>query len=467
MLVTLPGVLLLLDYWPLKRVPDSGFSLPVWRRLIVEKIPFAVLSLIFCWVTIRAQAQGGAVVSTGAYPLSARLAQVPVAYVWYVAKLFWPTHLSVMYWLSSNIQDSFEAVAGAGLLLAGITAGAFQQRRQRPYLIVGWLWFLLMLVPVIGILQVGIQAYANRYTYLPYIGLLIMLAWGVPVLLGNWRWRRRALGLAAAGAGAAAFWLTVAQVHEWKNGRILFAQAVAQDPGNIEARYNLGMELSNQGNPAEAIECFQKIITRYPDYTAGWNALGRVYAQQGKNDAAQNAFETALSYGGDRQPETYVDLGDFLFKTGQPAAALANYESALRLQPNNLSAALGLAICHNQAGQIPEAIADYRRVLALDGTCVTALNNLAWLLATTADARWRNGAEAIRLAEQACQLTHEQQTIYLGTLAAAYAEAGNFAQAVVTAQRAVTVATKNGETRLAKRNGELLERYHTRQPARE
>jgi Flp pilus assembly protein TadD len=146
---------------------------------------------------------------------------------------------------------------------------------------------------------------------------------------------------------------------------------------------------------------------------------------------------------------------------------LANYESALRLQPNNLSAALGLALCHNQAGQIPEAIADYRRVLALDGTSVTALNNLAWLLATTADAQWRNGAEAVRLAGQACQLTHAQQTIYLGTLAAAYAEAGDFAQAVVTAQRAITVATKNGETRLATRNAELLEQYRVRQPVRD
>jgi Flp pilus assembly protein TadD len=501
MLVTLPVILLLLDFWPLGRIQNSKFKIQNWKGLILEKLPFFVLSLASGLVTIFAQARGHGVVSVESFPLDARLLQVPVSYSWYFLKLFWPTHLSVFYLPDASVQESLAAPAGAVLLLVFISALALRLARKQPFILFGWLWFLFMLLPVIGILQVGSQVYADRYTYLPYIGLFIIVAWAVPAWLSQWSWHRPVLWIGAAIVLTACFQTTVAQVHYWQNARTLFAEAIVQDPNNKQAWHTLGLQYFNERNLDKAITCLQRATTNNLAYHQGWNDLGRILVVAGRNDEAQVAFETALLNGGEQKAEIYKNLGFLSFETGkfteaiahlqnsvalderqvlahtflgkaylatgQPATAALEFQTSIRLQPDNPEAELGLAACYSGTGQLAEAIAHCRRVLELDPDSCTALNNLAWVLATASDSGLRNGAEAVRLAGRACQLTQNQTAMYLGTLAAAYAEVGQFDDALVAAQKACDLAEKTGQTDLLKRNRQLMELYRAHQPVRE
>jgi hypothetical protein len=247
MLVTLPFVLLLLDYWPLGRLQrsTSNAQLPMIRRLIYEKLPFFALALASSLVTFVVQRKGGAVSSLTTLSVGARIANAAVSYARYLGKTFWPDNLSVLYphpghWLVWQ-------VAGAGLLLAGGTAGALALRRRRPYLPVGWLWYVGTLVPVIGLVQVGIQSMADRYMYVPAIGVFIMLAWGLWDLTAGWRGQRVALATGGAVALACCGAVTRSQVGYWTNSETLFRRAVQVTKKNYLAYNNLGYYLSGQG----------------------------------------------------------------------------------------------------------------------------------------------------------------------------------------------------------------------------
>ena len=493
MLVTLPCILLLLDYWPLGRI--SGFKFQVSSfKLLLEKIPFFAVAAISCWVTFVAQAGSHAVVPVDAFPPAARLAHVPVAYGWYVSELFWPTKLS-FYYLIRVAQPMGQVVGGCALLLL-VTAVAVWRARTQPWLLVGWLWFLGMLVPVLGVMQVGDQAYADRYSYLPYVGLFIMLAWSVPALLAKWKFRQPVLWGGTILISIGCIILTLGQIRLWNNSITLYQRAIALDEDNVEAWDLIGLQYVNLGDLNQAVTCLREATRRDPMFQQAWTSLGRVLVMKEDYAGAVNAFQKALPYAEDQamvqhfigdafmkggqyveaaaslqtsleltpeQPEVYVQLGQCLALIRQPARAAAAFQNAIRLQPDNADAELGLATLLNDGGQMAEAISHYRRVLHLQADSVVALNNLAWLLATAADPALRNGGEAVRLAEQACKQTQYNQPFFIGTLAAAYAETGRFDEAVKTAQKACAVALAQGKKEVAANNERLLEKYQTGQ----
>ena len=490
MLVTLPCILLLLDYWPLNRI--SGFKFQVSSfKLLLEKIPFFAMAVVSCGVTIVAQNHAMKPVTD--FSLAARLGHVPVAYGWYLFKLVWPVDHSIFYMLRT--QQPIEDVLGV-LILLGLATGIFLGlARRQPSLIFGWLWFLVMLVPVVGFVQVGNQAYAERYTYLPYIGLFIVLVWGIPALLARWRWHRPVLWLAAVLAAVACGQLTRAQVQVWQQAETLFKQAVDADSYNEEAWALYGLQFAEHGNVEKGIECMRQATGINPLFQYAWKDLGRLLVIQGKYDEARVAFEAALAGGRRLAPEIYQNLGDLCLKTGKPREAMTNlehslefepnqpevnfqlgnlyfadhqlepatrhYENAIRLQPGSAEIELKLAIIHGDAGQKAEAIAHYRRVLAIEPNSAIAMNNLAWLLATAANPALRNGSEAVQLAERACQQTRNQEAFFIGTLAAAYAEVGRFDDAVKAAQKAQAMALAHGQTNVADSNGLLLKNYQS------
>jgi tetratricopeptide (TPR) repeat protein len=502
MLVTLPCILLLLDFWPLRRFqfPLKKQPKPVFYRLLIEKIPFFLLAAACCWVTFHVQNTTGAVKMATLLSITDRFEHVPIAYFWYILKLFWPSHLSVYYILRTTIsdQDAFLSC----LLLCALTAGALFWIRKFPYFIVGWLWFLGTLVPVIGFVQVGNQSYADRYTYIPYIGLFICLAWGLPELLAKWPRPRRQVVLAAGAALVAAtcYWRTVVETHYWKDGFTLLNRAIALDPNDEYPWLLLGLEYEVHGNNDKAIECATHATVVNDNFNLAWHVLGHTLELKGDYPGAIDAYQRAALctyYVGDKV-DTLDDLGDLFMRTGQydqavasyqnslalspnqplvkkrlaqclasanqPAQAIAGYQDYLNLQPDDREAQLNLAMLLGGAGRDAEAIPHYRKVIELDTNVLLALNNLAWLLATDPDHKLRNGKAAVALAEHACQRTHYQEAFLIGTLAAAYAEAGRFDDAVAAAQKAHDVALAHGQKDIAEKNLHLMQLYKSGQP---
>ena len=425
MVVTLPFVLLLLDYWPLQRFQVSGFRLQVWIRLIVEKIPFFAFSAGSCVITLLAQRSGSAVMPVKFLPVEGRLQDTVVAYADYLGKLLWPDSLAAYYPLHFPIGVA--EWAGAVFMLVLFTGGALFYWRQRPYLAMGWLWYLGMLVPVIGLIQVGSQAMADRYTYLPLIGLFIALVWFLAEISAKWRYRRPVLAILSVGVLAACWDLTAAQVGYWQNSETVARHALAVTGENAMMQGLLGSALFEQGKPEQASEHFAEAARLWPDNVTAQCDLALALVAQGKLDEAVAACQTGLIY-----------------------------------KPHSFQLHELLASTLSRQGKLQEAIEEYKTTLQLNPDQLVDLNNLAWLLATAPEASVRDGAEAVRRAEQACQLTHYQRPLFMGTLAAAYAEAGRFDEAIAMARKAITQATAMNNEVLAKKNRELLELYQHR-----
>ena len=429
MLVTIPGILFLLDLWPLRRLTLPFRSQPklILYRLLAEKIPFILLAVLSCYMTFVAQNSTGAVESEAQYPWAQRLLHIPVSYAWYVLKAFWPANLSIFYPL--RMDDSFEDAFVAFAVLVAVTVWAFWRARQNPYLLVGWLWFVGCLVPVIGIVQAGSQAYADRYSYIPYIGLFVMFAWDIPELLARWRYRQVILGVGVVLISAACFWRTVVEVKYWKNGPALFQRAIALNPKNYMAWSLLGFEYESQIKYDQAIECMTRATILNDHLDAAWRMLGMLLVIKGDNARAINAYQMALACTWNKDDKITIDnsLGDLLTTAGRDDAAIISYKNSLALSPDQ-----------------PEV-----------------LNNLAWLLAADADPNLRNGTEAVSLAESACTLTHYEEAVLIGTLADAYAEAGRFNDAVAAAQKAYNVALTHNEPETAERNQQLMKFYQS------
>jgi tetratricopeptide (TPR) repeat protein len=380
--VTLPFVLLLLDYWPLGRLAGrSGV-----RRALLEKLPLLVPVAIVCVVTIVLQRDAGALTDPERLPMPARVWNAVDAYAVYLAKSFWPSGLAVFYphpvhevpgaQLASDplVRGLPEAgVALRALGLAAITATALGLARSRPYLAVGWLWFLGTLVPMIGLVQVGIQARADRYTYLPLIGLSIAAAWGAAELLR----RRRALLAVAGVAALAALGITAAaQVTHWRNAVALHARAVAVTRDNQLEHHRLANALRLEGRFEEALPHYLRAVELAPDARAPHIGLGDVYFQLGRLEEAAASYRrgVALQPGHTRGR---ANLGITLLRLGHPAEARVELERALALQegapapdgpppPALATAHLALADALLELGQPEQAIPHYRRALAID-----------------------------------------------------------------------------------------------------
>jgi Flp pilus assembly protein TadD len=500
MLVTLPGILFLLDFWPLQRFqfPLKNQPKSLLCLLLIEKIPFILLTVLSCYVTFLCQKTTGAVKLEELYPFVQRFDHVPVSYAWYILKLFWPTNLSVYYPLQYQIPD-LEEFLGL-LLLAAATLFALLGLHKCPWFFVGWFWFLGMLVPVIGLVQVGNQDYADRYTYLPYIGLFIMIAWGVSSLLEKFPYHKYILWAAAMLVAVACFWRTFVEVQYWKNGQTLFNRALARNPNDEMVWMLLGLEYETHGNNDKAMECMSRATTINDQFNLAWHNLGHTYAVKRDYPAAINAYQMSLSctwLKGDKI-SLYSDIGDAFMASGQYASAIPNYQNSLDLSPdqplilNNLGqcylhnqridqalaafqqaislnpdyseAQLNLAMLLGSTGHDSDAITHYRKVIELDTNMVLALNNLAWLLATDPNPQLRNGKEAVPLAEHACERAKYQEAFLIGTLAAAYAEAGCFDDAATAAQKAHDVALAHGQKEIADRNLKLMQLYKSGKP---
>ena len=401
MLVTLPFVLLLLDVWPLARWEGTRAHA---GALLVEKVPLLALSAAASAVTFVVQARGGSVGSLTAYPLPTRLANALMAYVAYLRKALWPVDLAAFY-PYPHAFPPWQLVGGAALLLGVISWVALQSVRRAPYLLVGWLWFLGTLVPVIGIVQVGTQAMADRYTYVPLIGLLIMVAWGAPDLLAWWR-RGPTTAHADDGIALPAFaTLVVAvcalasriQVGYWHDSTTLFSHALAVTPDNylahnnlgltlqregkldeaaahltealrivpdyVDAHFNLGITLTHQGRLADAVAQYQEVLRRAPNHARALCNLGAVLREQGKLGTAIAFFDRALELD-PALVEAHVGLGAALREEGDLAGAIAQYADALRLAPANAEAHNNLGNVLAQQGKLDEATSHYLAALA-------------------------------------------------------------------------------------------------------
>jgi tetratricopeptide (TPR) repeat protein len=339
MVVTLPFVLLLIDWWPLARWPDR-----TCRQLVMEKIPFFLLAAGSCAITVLAQARGLALMSLDSIPLAQRLANLPVAYLRYLAHLFWPARLAVFY---PFVERPWWQTAGALLLLIGISAAVLVSARRRPYLATGWLWFLGTLVPVIGLVQVGEQALADRYTYLPLIGPFIMLAWGIPDLLTG---RRRARPLIAGAAAAAIGILALVSRHQvatWRDTVTLFSHAVRVTERNYFAHGNLGVALAARGEDAAGDRHFRTALSYNPRYAQAWYNLGVSLEAAGRSDEAERHFAEAARL----KPtlaEAHYNLGVLLARRQAYDEAAARFAEALRLRPDYQEARHNLAIARRR-----------------------------------------------------------------------------------------------------------------------
>jgi tetratricopeptide (TPR) repeat protein len=559
MLVTLPCVLLLLDYWPLQRyrpvatqrarrgpAPQQRFVAARWSWLVLEKVPLLILSAASCVVTIQAQGQQGATVTLAQLPFHLRIGTALAAYFIYIVKMVWPADLAVFYPYAPASTLLWEAIAG-GLVLVAISILVIRLGRQFPYLIVGWLWYLGTLVPVIGLVQVGSQALADRYTYIPLIGLFIMLAWGLADLAANWAsvgpvvpWLA---GLSLIGC-AAMSWIQVGYWHDsvslWQhtleattdnpfaenqlgyaylqqkqyaeavphfqaalrlkkdfaaaqynlsvahnNWGLVLAQeghleeavshygtALQIDPRYAEARNNLGMALAQQGHLAEAEKCFVEAVRLAPELAEAHQNLGLALTQQGKTTEAIAQFAEAVrlrptfslahtNWGyallqRGRLPEAidrlaqalhhnpedadaWSHLGTALALSGKKDKAESCFRQAVHWQPRMGEYYYGLAHVFQEKGQSESAKNCYEQARRLDPRWPQAANQSAWMLATHPNSERRYGALALRLAQQVCEATAYRRPEALDTLAAAYAETGDFTAAQESIRKALAL----------------------------
>lgn len=376
MLVTLPLVLIVLDYWPLRRcrvtgdrdrgAADSRHPAPDTRplgSLVLEKAPLAVMSAVSCCVTLWAQGSGGAVGDLTSYPLTMRLANAAAACAAYLGKMLWPARLSAFY---PHPADSLPVwqVVGSGLLLAVITTLAVRLRARRPYVLAGWLWYLITLLPVIGIVQVGSQAMADRYTYIPLIGIFIALTWGVAELSARpvLRMVVPAAGVAVVAALAALSWL---QIGYWRNSVALFSHGIAITPNSPVPYHNLACAMEADGNIDAAIPLYRKASAMVPRNAVIRSKLGSALMARGRLKEALEHLDAAAQLK-PRNPDYQGSLGMCLALMGQPSEALPCFEAAARLNPNSSVGRSNLGQCLVMLGRYEDAEREFLEALRLD-----------------------------------------------------------------------------------------------------
>jgi protein O-mannosyl-transferase len=461
MLVTLPFLLVLLDYWPLQRLElqTKDSRLQTLFPLLREKLPFFLLSALSSAVTYAVQRAEGAVVSTAELSLSGRIANVLVAYLSYVEKLFWPANLACFY--PRPAQWPVWQVACAAIVLAAVTLLALRLLPGHRYVAVGWFWFVGTLVPVIGLVQVGEQAIADRYTYLPSIGLFVLVSWSLGAIAGHCNRLKFLLVSASILSLAVLLVVTRGQVRYWQTSETLFRRALAVTENNPFAHCLLAGTLAGVGSFEEAEAHSLEALRLKPDFPEAQIICARVLAHQHKFEEAISRLSEVLRQNpGDAL--AHFSLGSVFGQQGDISQAIDHYRQALTLKSDYADAHFNLASLLAQQGDIPQAIDEYRQGLKSKPNDPDALNNLAWVRAANSNPAFRNGDEAVQLARRACELTGYRKPLLVGTLAVAYAEAGQFEEAVATAQKARDLALASGQKELAEKNQQLLELYRTR-----
>jgi Flp pilus assembly protein TadD len=436
MLVTTPFVLLLLDYWPLQRFRGSQVSGHRLATLVLEKIPLFAFSIGSVFATLWAQ--NFALGSTEFLPLKWRITNAVFSYFEYIRQMFWPVDLIPFYIHPENRLETWW-LGLAVLVLIAITVVAFVRRRQNPYLIVGWLWYLVMLIPVIGVVQVGLQGHADRYTYLPQIGLYIGSVWLICDFTksrlsgrGDVTKPRLAqkiiLGAAALTVVGSLSILSAKQTTYWRDTESLWRYTLSITPDSDVAQTGLAGILFVRGQIDESIEHYEKALNRRDGNVAAHFGLGRALAAKQRTDAAIFHFQKALS-----------------------------------IQPDYIAASNDLGVLFASKGEIKAALAAWRQTLTFDADNADAANNIAWVRSTAVDADLRDGTEALDLAQRAIRSGGDNPVV-LRTLAAAQAENGQFAQAVVTAERAERLAMEKGDHAMAENLRSCVEAFRRGEP---
>lgn len=354
MLVSLPFLLLLFDIWPLHRVGLGPGQIQSWLQLIREKIPLIIIAAVSSVITLIAQSRGGAIQNFNLIPFSSRMVNALAAYASYIGQMLWPNNLAV-YYPYTPISVSFAALSIIALIAISITA--IRLAKRHPYLLVGWIWYLCALLPVIGLIQVGGQSRADRYTYLPLVGLFIMVAWGIPKIPEGRRYLNIALGSAAIILICALAIVARKQVHYWKNDIELWGHAVQVTPADYFLRSNLGMALVAGRDLEAALDQYGEAMRLKPDYSYGKWKLSDAYA------------------------ETHNTFGVSLFNKGLWREAMAHYEEALRIKPGMAEAHGNLGTIFAIQGKTAEAVTEFEKALKINPQNPEMQYNMGLILA--------------------------------------------------------------------------------------
>ena len=531
MLVTLPFVLLLLDYWPLNRVGKLPLEnrAPATKKILTEKIPLFILSGAGCIATLLAQRKGiNPIEKLSLFP---RLSNALVSCVVYLSEFVWPKNLAVFYPHPAFNLSIWQALGSFVALSAG-TAAVIVLRRKYPHLFVGWFWYLIMLLPVIGIVQVGIQAHADRYTYLPEIGLCVAATWTIPE--ASTRQGRVWMALAAAVLIAALAWQARIQSSYWQNSETLWTHTAEVTASNDTARNARWDALLEHNHAQEVIQQTKAALHQNPDDADAYNGLATALLRQGRFHEAEENFKTVLEknpgrprthyniatalLGQNRVSDAIAELEDELqlqpnfaeaennlgtallqkgefeqailhltkaaelnptgskihynlamafLKEGNADAAIAQFREELRIQPNFAAVHSDLGIALSQKGQVHEAIAEWQKAIALQPDNLNAACNLAWVLATSPDSSVRDGSKAIEFSERATNLSGHQNPRILRLLAAAYAEQGRFEDAARTAEEALNLSKAQGDADLVNTLEQNIALFRNNSPLRD
>jgi protein O-mannosyl-transferase len=394
MVVTLPFVLLLLDYWPLGRLRlgqkdnalDPPFSNSIstvprkvpFIQLVWEKMPLFFLAAALSLFTILAHWGSGAISSLDKLPLEIRIGNALVSYVKYIAKMIWPDRLAVLY--PHPITLPFWQVAGATLLLVIVTGLLILARRKRPYYTVGWLWYLGTLLPVIGLIQAGIQAMADRFTYIPIIGLFIMVVYGISDFLMGWRYGKVMLVTSGGVLLLILMVATMSQVQLWRSSVTLFSRTLRVTDNNYLIHNNLGVTLAKQGKDQEAAIHYRKALEINPRYTDAHYNLAVLLVRQGKDQKAIAHFNEALKIK-PNSVEVHNDLGVILAKQGKIQEATIQFAEAIQINPNYAKSYFNWGILLIQQGRNGEAIPYLNKALRINPKDPAIHNNLGTALA--------------------------------------------------------------------------------------
>jgi tetratricopeptide (TPR) repeat protein len=466
MLVTVPLVLLILDYWPLERFQNRVASV---RTLLIEKIPLLILSIPISVITLMIQRHGINSVENTSLPW--RIGNAFVSIAIYLRQLVWPTDLAVFYPHLGN-KLPFWQIAVAILLTVALTTVAFVVRKRRPWYLAGWLWYLVMLIPVIGIVQVGSQAHADRYSYLPQIGLYLALTWGIADLSMRWPNRQLLLNTATAVAIILLGYAAWKQTSYWRDSESLWAHALKVTESDL-AHERLASALLDKDRPDDAIVQAQLAVNINPSDAGAQNAFGVALARRGQPEAALPHFFKALeadpslprlqynianvlaAKGDTAQAKMYYEnqlrldpslaeahnnLANLFLHEGRFAEAADHLKAALRLKPNYADAHNNIAIVFSQEGRMQDAVEEWKRTLSIEPNNLDAHSNLAWVLATSPSDAIRNGQAALEHAQQALRLSKGSNPRIWRLLAAANAEIGRFDAAVDAAEQALRLA---------------------------
>jgi tetratricopeptide (TPR) repeat protein len=498
MLVTVPVVLLLLDFWPLKRLgigsPNAGET---WRRLLVGKWPYAALAAVAVWLTVVPAMQANVLRSEEQWDLLFRVKNALVSILRYLELTVWPVKLSVYY---PPVNVPLAQAFVAGLLVVGLTVWSWLQRKQSAWWLVAWLWFLLMLVPVLGLIKVGTHAFADRYTYLPSIGIFIGAAFGAD----HWAGQNKARQKIYAGIAILTLIACVAtarqQLMVWRNSITVFEQALKATKNNPIAHYNLASALVAQNRAEEALPHYEAVLKLRPNREDVHFHYGMALLKVQNFPAASGHFATAVELN-PANSEARMNLGNLLYLAGKPdesieqfrqvlrlkpdhdgarnnlglilmgqgrlAEAEASFRQALQLRPNSNEARFNLGRTLVRAGRVEEGAMEWMKATQLAPNSTEALTHLTWLLATHPEARYRKGAEAVKLGQRLLQITGPDDLIALDTLAAAQAESGQFTEAVQVLKRALELSRAAGDTRMQEILGTHLKSYEQGKPWRQ